>query len=74
MTFAAGFSLVEVMVAMVIGLLGIIVMMQMFSVFEGQKRTTTGGDDANSSGAVSLYGAVSYTHLDVYKRQIYNSQ
>jgi type IV pilus assembly protein PilW len=44
------------MVAMVIGLLGIIVMMQMFSVFEGQKRTTTGGDDANSSGAVSLYG------------------
>lgn len=54
---AAGFSLVEVMVAMVIGLLGIIVMMQMFSVFEGQKRTTGGGDDAISSGAVSLYGA-----------------
>ncbi|MBL8412809.1 MAG: PilW family protein [Propionivibrio sp.] len=45
------------MVAMVIGLLGIIVMMQMFSVFEGQKRTTGGGDDAISSGAVSLYGA-----------------
>jgi type IV pilus assembly protein PilW len=54
--YAAGFSLVEVMVAMVIGLLGIIVMMQMFSVFEGQKRTTGGGDDAISSGAVSLYG------------------
>jgi type IV pilus assembly protein PilW len=53
---SAGFSLVEVMVAMVIGMLGIIVMMQMFSVFEGQKRTTTGGDDAISSGAVSLYG------------------
>ena len=43
------------MVAMVIGMLGIIVMMQMFSVFEGQKRSTTGGDDAISSGAVSLY-------------------
>ncbi|MBL0167678.1 MAG: hypothetical protein IPP85_11315 [Propionivibrio sp.] len=41
---------------MVIGLLGIIVMMQVFSVFEGQKRTTGGGDDAISSGAVSLYG------------------
>lgn len=52
----SGFSLVEVIVAMVIGLLGIIVMMQMFSVFEGQKRTTSGGDDAISSGAVSLYG------------------
>ncbi len=52
---AAGFSLVEVMVALVIGMLGIVVMMQMFSVFEGQKRSTTGGDDAISSGAVSLY-------------------
>lgn len=53
---AAGFGLVEVMVAMVIGMLGIIVMMQMFSMFEGQKRTTTGGDDAINSGSVSLYG------------------
>jgi type IV pilus assembly protein PilW len=52
----SGFSLVEVMVAMVIGLLGIIVMLQMFSLFEGQKRTTGSGDDAISSGAVSLYG------------------
>jgi len=51
-----GFSLVEVMVAMVIGMLGIIVMMQMFRVFEGQKRTSTGGSDAISSGAISLYG------------------
>ena len=53
---SAGFSLVEVMVAMAIGMLGIIVMMQMFSVFEGQKRTTMGSDDAISGGAVSLYG------------------
>lgn len=52
----AGFSLVELMVAMVIGLLGIIVMMQLFSVFEGQKRTTTGGDDAISTGVISLDG------------------
>jgi type IV pilus assembly protein PilW len=44
------------MVAMVIGMLGIIVMMQVFGVFESQKRTTTGGDDAISSGAISLYG------------------
>lgn len=52
----SGFSLVELMVAVVIGMLGIIVMMQMFSMFEGQKRTTSSGDDAISSGAVSLYG------------------
>ncbi len=44
------------MVAMVIGMLGLLVMMQMFAMFEGQKRTTTGGDDAISAGAVSLYG------------------
>lgn len=54
--FSVGFSLVEVMVAMFIGMIGIIVMMQVFSMFEGQKRTTTGGDDAISSGAVSLNG------------------
>ncbi len=55
---AAGFSLVELMVAMVIGLLGIVVMMQMFSVFEEQKRTTTSGDDAISSGSIALNGLV----------------
>lgn len=41
--------------ALVIGIVGIVVMMQVFSVFEGQKRTTTGGDDAISSGAIALY-------------------
>ncbi|MEI7431395.1 MAG: hypothetical protein WCL27_13155, partial [Betaproteobacteria bacterium] len=51
----SGFSLVEVLVAMVIGMIGLIVMMQMVSMFEGQKRTTTGGDDAINSGSVSLY-------------------
>ncbi len=53
---AAGFSLVEVMVAMVIGLLGILVMTQVFSVFEGQRRTTSGGDDAITGGAIALNG------------------
>lgn len=51
-----GFSLVEIMVGMVIAMLGIIIMMQMFSLFEGQKRTTTGGDDAQNAGAIAMYG------------------
>jgi type IV pilus assembly protein PilW len=51
-----GFSLVEIMVGMVIGLLGIIVIMQVFSVFEGQKRSTTGGDDAQNGGVIALNG------------------
>lgn len=51
-----GFSLIEVMVGMVIGMIGIIVMMQLFSLTEGQKRATTGAGDAQSAGAIALYG------------------
>lgn len=50
-----GFSLPEIMVGMIIGMLGIIVIMQVTSVFESQKRTTTGGDDAQNGGAIALY-------------------
>lgn len=51
-----GFTLVEIMVGMVIGMLGIIVMMQIFALAEGQKRSTTGGGDAQNTGAIALYG------------------
>ena len=50
-----GFGLVEVMVAMVIGMLGIIIMLQVFAVAEGQKRSTTGAGDAQNNGAMALY-------------------
>ena len=53
-----GFSLVEIMVALLIGMLGIIVMMQVFAMFEGQKRTATSGDDAISGGAIALHELV----------------
>ena len=53
---AAGFTLVEIMVGMVIGVLGMIIMMQVFTLSESQKRTTTGGGDAQSSGAIALFG------------------
>lgn len=53
---SGGFSLVEIMVALVIGMLSMIVMLQVFALFEGQKRTTTGGDDAQNNGAIALYG------------------
>jgi type IV pilus assembly protein PilW len=53
---SAGFSLAEILVGMVIAMLGILVMTQVFSLSEGQKRTTTGGDDAQNSGAIALYG------------------
>lgn len=44
------------MVALLIGMFGIIVMMQLFSLSEGQKRATTGTGDAQSSGAIALFG------------------
>lgn len=50
-----GFSLVEILVGLVIGLLVTLVIMQVFSVFEGQKRTTTGSADAQTNGSIALY-------------------
>jgi type IV pilus assembly protein PilW len=51
----AGFSLVEIMVGLVIGLLATLVILQVFSVYEGQKRTTTGTADAQTNGGIALY-------------------
>ncbi len=51
----AGFSLVEILVGLVIGLLATLVILQVFSVFEGQKRTTTGVADAQTNGSIALY-------------------
>lgn len=53
-TYGRGFSLVEVMVGMAIGMLGIIVMAQIFAISEGQKRTTTSGADAETNGLIAL--------------------
>lgn len=50
-----GFSLVEIMVAALIGLIGSVVIFQVFAVSENQKRTTTGGSDASQSGLLALY-------------------
>jgi type IV pilus assembly protein PilW len=51
----AGFTLIEVMIALLIGMIGIIVMMQTFAVSEGFKRTATSGTDAQINGGVAMY-------------------
>ncbi len=51
---ARGFSLVELMVAVLIGLIGTVVIFQVFAVFEGQKRTATGAGDAQQNGLLAL--------------------
>jgi type IV pilus assembly protein PilW len=50
-----GFSLVEIMVGVAIGMIGVLVIMQVAAVFEGQKRTTTTGADAQTNGVTALY-------------------
>lgn len=50
----SGFSLVEIMVGLLIGMLGIIVMMQVYSTAEERKRTTTAGSDAQNTAIIAL--------------------
>jgi type IV pilus assembly protein PilW len=50
-----GFSMIELMVAMVIGLIGMTIILQVFEVSEGIKRTTTSGGDAQQNGAIAAY-------------------
>lgn len=51
----SGFGLIEILVALVIGLLTTLVIMQVFTVFEGQKRSTMGSADAQTNGSIALY-------------------
>jgi type IV pilus assembly protein PilW len=50
-----GMSLVELMVAAAIGIIASLAIFQVFAVFEGQKRTTTSGGEAQTSGTLALY-------------------
>jgi len=51
----AGFTLVEIMVGLAIGMLATLIIIQVISVFEAQKRTTTGTADAQTNGSIALY-------------------
>ena len=53
--FQSGFTIIELLVGLVIGLLATLVVMQTFSAFEGNKRSTTGIADAQTNGALGLY-------------------
>lgn len=51
---SAGFSLVELMVGIVVAMVAVIVIMQVFRMTEGHRRSTTGGDDAQTTSAIAL--------------------
>lgn len=50
-----GFTLIELMVAVALGLMATVVIAQVFLQSEGNKRTTTGGADAQVAGALALF-------------------
>ena len=50
-----GFGIVEVMVAMVIALIGMIVIFQIFEISESYNRTAMSGSDSQQNGAYSVY-------------------
>ncbi len=70
----AGFSLVEILVGLVIGLLASLVIMQVFSVFEGQKRATTGSADAQVNGSIALYNIKRDTESAGFGLPVFSSQ
>ena len=51
----SGFTLVEILIGMLIGVIGIVVIMQTFAVSEGYKRTATSGTDAQVNGGIATY-------------------
>lgn len=50
-----GFTLVEVLVGMAVALIGMVMMFQAVQVWEGRKRTTAAGSDAQVSGSIGMF-------------------
>lgn len=51
-----GFSLLETMIGLLIGMFAVVIVLQVFGTVEANKRTTTAGNDAQINGTVALYG------------------
>ena len=67
-----GFSLVELMIGMVIGLLATLAIMQVFGAFEGQKRATSGTADAQTNGSIGIYSIQRDVQLAGYGLPLYD--
>ena len=52
---AQGFSIIELMVGLVIGLLTLLAIYQLFAVSEGRRRTVAAVSQAQSAGALALF-------------------
>jgi type IV pilus assembly protein PilW len=54
-TTMSGMSMVEILVAMVIGLIGMTIILQVFADSEGRRRTVTGTSDAQITGNIAMF-------------------
>lgn len=68
-----GFTLIEILVGLIIGLLVTLVIADVFRLFEGQKRTTTGNSDAQTNGAIAMFNLQRDAQLAGYGLPVYGS-
>jgi type IV pilus assembly protein PilW len=69
-----GFTLIEIMVGLIIGLLVTLVVVNVFRVFEAQKRTTTGNSDAQTNGAIALFNIQRDTQIAGFALPVYTTE
>ena len=50
-----GFSLIEIMVGVTIGLVGVVVIFQVLTSWDARRRTTTAGGDAQIAGTIAMF-------------------
>lgn len=50
----AGFTLIEIMIGMAVGMMALLAVLTVFEASEGYKRTITGGGDAQTNGAIAI--------------------
>lgn len=50
-----GFSLIEILVGMAIGLIGVVIIFQMLTNWDASRRTTSAGSDAQIAGSVGMF-------------------
>jgi type IV pilus assembly protein PilW len=61
-----GFTMVELMVGLTIGLIAVVIIVQVIAVFDAQRRTTTGTADAQTNGGIALYSIAREAQLAGY--------
>jgi type IV pilus assembly protein PilW len=70
----AGFGLAEIMVGLAIGMIATLVIVQVATTFEGQKRSTTGSADAQTTGSVALYTIQRQVQMAGYGLPVFSQQ